>query len=208
MSPQVGDVVTGNCSQCKENLDVEVVAAVGAEIVTVTCKTCGTSQRFRPAQDAKARPAARRVVDVSGPESPRPRARTPRRVLSSTGREIIDDGPRPAMPRDVQVAASLGTTGSTGPAASSPGARSTALNHVKNDDLYRRWDAMTAGVLSRHGRPHRANESYREGEVVLHTVHGMGVVEQVAPDGALTVLFMRGYQQLPSRPREASEAKA
>jgi len=197
MPPQVGDVITAHCSQCKENLDVEVVAAVGAEIVTVTCKTCGTSQRHKPAQDSKARPASRRVVDVSSAETPRPRSRTPRRVLSSTGREIIDDGPRPPMPREVLIAASQGTV-----------AKPTGLNHMKNDDLYRRWEAMTAGVLSRHGRPHRSHESYREGEIVLHTSHGMGVVEQVGSDGTLTVLFMRGYQELPSRPKEVAAAKA
>jgi|JI10StandDraft_1071094.scaffolds.fasta_scaffold886863_1 hypothetical protein len=195
MPAQVGDIVQANCSQCKENLDVEVVAAVGAEIVTVTCKTCGTSQRYRPPQDARAKAGGRRVVDVGSTESPRPRGRSTRRVLSSTGREIIDEGPRPPMPREVLVAASQGTT-----------APRTFVAAPKNDDLYKRWEAMTAGVLSRHGRPHRSHESYREGEVVLHTIHGMGVVEQVASDGRLTVLFMRGYQELTSRPK-AADAK-
>jgi hypothetical protein len=195
MPAQVGDIVQSNCSQCKENLDVEVVAAVGAEIVTVTCRTCGTSQRYRSPQEAKSKPPGRRVVDVDASEPTRPRGRSTRRVLSSTGREIIDEMPRPPMPRDVQVAASQGTT-----------AARTFLAAPKNDDLFKRWEAMTAGVLSRHGRPHRPHESYREGEVVLHTVHGMGVVERVATDGALTVLFMRGYQELSSRPK-AVEAK-
>lgn len=197
MPTQVGEVITAHCSQCKENLDVEVAAAVGTEIVTVTCKTCGTSQRYKPAQDSKSRPASRRVVDVSSADAPRPRSRNPRRVLSSTGREIIDDAPRPPMPREVLVAASQGTV-----------ARPTALNHIKNEDIYRRWEAMTAGVLSRHGRPHRSHESYREGEIVLHTSQGMGVVEQVGSDGTLTVLFMRGYHDLPSRPKEVAAAKA
>ena len=196
MPAQVGDIIQAHCSQCKENLDVEIVAVVGAEIVTVTCKTCGTSQRYRSPQDARAK-AGRRVVDVGSTEAPRPRGRSTRRVLSSTGREIIDEGPRPPMPRDVQVAASLGTT-----------APRQSQATPKNDDLLRRWEAMTAGVLSRHGRPHRPHESYREGEIVLHTVHGMGVVEQVAADGRLTILFMRGYQELPSHPRPAGEAKA
>lgn len=195
MSPQVGELVQAHCSQCKENLDAEVIAVVGDEIVTVTCKTCGTSQRFRP--PAQVRPAARRVVDVSGQESsPRPRARTPRRVLSSTGREIIDEGPRPMppAPRPAPAPAPQGP----------PVARPASTAGMKNEDLAKRWDAMTAGVLSRQGRPHRSHEVYRPGEILLHTVHGMGIVEQVAPDGLLTVLFKRGYQNLPSRPAEVS----
>lgn len=199
MPTQVGDIVQAHCSQCKENLDVEVVAAVGAEIVTVTCKTCGTSQRFRPPQDGKSKGPGRRVVDMgSSNEAPRPRGRSTRRVLSSTGREIIDEGPRQPMPRELMVAASQGTTAP----------RPSPASLARNEDLLRRWEAMTAGVMSRHGRPHRSHESYREGEILLHTVHGMGVVEQVAADGRLTVLFMRGYQELPSRPKAEASPKA
>jgi hypothetical protein len=198
MAAQVSEIVQAHCSQCKENLDAEVMAVVGNEIVTVTCKTCGTSQRYRPPVDAKSRPAARRVVDVGGGgDSPKPRARSQRRVLSSTGREIIDEAPPRPMPPPMPppVVASATETRQRNGAAG-----------LKNADLLRRWEAMTSGVLSRHGRPHRAHEIYREGEIVLHTVHGMGVVEQVAADGSLTVLFKRGYQTLASRPKDVEPA--
>lgn len=194
MAAQVGDIVQAYCSQCKENLNAEVMAVVGDEIVTVTCKTCGTSQRHRPPADAKSRPATRRVVDVSGSESPKPRSRSQRRVLSSTGREIIDEPPPRPMPPPPPPVAPAGvrpvTNGNGGGGA------------LKNQDLVKRWEALTAGALSRHGRPHRSHETYREGEIVLHTAHGMGIVEQVAADGTLTVLFKRGYQTLASRPKD------
>lgn len=204
MPAQVGEVVTAHCSQCKENTDVEVVAAVGDEIVTVACKTCGTSQRFRPPLGPGVRPGGRRVVDVGSPEpTPRPRARSSaRRVLSSTGREIIDDAP-PRRPVPPKTPIPMPTP------QPSAAARPTGMGHVKSEDLFRRWDALTTGMLSRHGRPHRQTDSYKPGEIVLHTVHGMGVVEQVAPDGTLTVLFKRGYQALPSTPKvEAAQPKA
>lgn len=200
--PQVGEIAQAFCSQCKEVHESDVMAVVGDEIVTVTCKTCGTSQRYRPPSEAKNRPAGRRVVDVGGSDSPKPRARSQRRVLSSTGREIIDDAPpRPYAPPSPPPP----------PAAPAPAAR-PAVGAVgpstKSADLVKRWEAMTANLLSRHGRPHRSHESYRQGEVVLHTVHGMGIVEQVAADGSLTVLFKRGYQSLPSRPKDAEPAPA
>lgn len=203
MPAQVGDVVSAYCSQCKDNIDVDVVSVAGAEIVTVTCKTCGTSQRFRPPMDKaeRARALGRRVVDVSsaGSEQARPRGRaTTRRVLSPTGREIIDD----PMPRRVSP-----TTPQPMPMpapAAPPVPRPAGLSSMSNDDLFRRWDALTANLMSRHGRPHRASESYRTGEIILHSAHGMGIVEQVGPDGTLTALFKRGYQQLPSTPKRES----
>lgn len=214
MAAQVGDLVQAHCSQCKENHDAEVMAVVGDEVVTVTCKTCGTSQRYRPPADAKSRPASRRVVDVGfgTSEAPRPRARSQRRVLSSTGREIVDDaplrsGPPPTLPPPSAPApaARVANGNGAGNGASSPAKHGSAL---KNQDLVRRWEALTEGVLSRHGRPHRSHESYREGEIVLHTAHGMGIVEQVAADGTLTVLFKRGYQTLASRPKDVAETPA
>jgi len=198
MAAQVGDIIQAHCSQCKENRESELMAIVGDEVVTITCKTCGTQQRFRPPMDAKSRPTARRVVDVSGNDSPKPRGRSQRRVLSSTGREIIDDAPPRPVPPPPGPA----------PAPPPPVARPTGMVHMKNQDLVKRWDALTAGVTSRHGRPHRSHESYRDGEIILHTVHGMGIIEQVASDGTLTVLFKRGYQNLASRPHKVVEPAA
>lgn len=208
MSAQVGEVVTAHCSQCKENSDVEIVAVVGNEIVTVACKTCGTSQRHRPPMDRaeRARAQGRRVVDVgsAGSEpSPRPRGRpSSRRVLSSTGREIVDDLPPRRPPPPTPPPASHMP-------APAPVSAPANMVGVKSEDLVRRWDALTNGVMSRHGRPHRSNESYREGEIILHTVYGMGIVEQIGSDGLLTALFRRGYQTLPSvRKAEPEAAKA
>jgi len=194
MAAQVAEIIQAHCSQCKDNQDAAVVAVVGDEIVTVTCKTCGTSQRYRPPVEARSRPASRRVVDVGsgGNDNPRPRGRTPRRVLSSTGREIVDEAPPrppPPMPAPTPAPALV--------------ARPTGVgNNISDEDLAKRWKVLTEGVQSRQGRPHRSHEAYHEGEIVLHTAYGMGLVEQVGADGTLTVLFRRGYQNLPSQPKD------
>lgn len=198
MAAKVSDIIQAHCSQCRANNDAEVVAVVGDEIVTVTCKTCGTSQRYRPPMDPRSRSGTRRIVDVSGSSSPRPRGRS-RRVISSTGREIIND--LPPRPRHLPSSAqSARAKAKTLPASPPPSA--------KDRDLRKQWDALTAGVLSRHGRPHRKHESYSVDEVILHTAFGMGVIREIADDGTLTVLFKDGYQKLPSRPKDAEPAPA
>lgn len=199
MAIKVGEVVSAHCSQCKENLDMEVAAVVGDEIVTVTCRTCGTTQHYKPPLEGKARTVSRRVVDMDSTVERRPRARNPRRVVSSTGREIIDESLRSPMPRDLAAQA---VTAATVRSSTTTTTSTSAKSGQQDDTLFQRWTALTEGLWARHGRPHRSHESYRVGEVVLHTVHGMGIVEKVAKDGELTVLFMRGYQQLPSRVAE------
>lgn len=189
MATKVRDVISAQCSHCREATDAEVLSMAGDEIVTVKCKTCGTSQTFRsPVERAR---VGRRVVDVSGSDpSPRPRTRGPRRVLSSTGREISDN-PRIASASPPPMPPPAAPTADTPRAPFRPTA--------KDDDLRLRWDALTADRTSRHGRPHRASDRYREGEIILHSVHGMGVVEAIGADGTLRVLFRRGYETLPSQ---------
>ena len=161
----------------------------GDEVVTVKCKTCGTAQTFRsPVERAR---MGRRVVDVSSSEaSPRPRSRSPRRVLSSTGREIADSPRMPSAPPPPMPPA---------PAPTPETMRAAAKVAANADELRLRWDALTADRTARHGRPHRASDRYRVGEIVLDSAHGMGVIEAIAPDGSLRVLFRRGYESLPSQ---------
>jgi hypothetical protein len=192
MATKVRDVVSAQCASCKDAVDVEVLSMAGDEIVTVKCKTCGTSQTYRsPVERAR---MGRRVVHVSGSEpSPRPRSRGPRRVLSSTGREIADS---PRMPSAPPPAPPM----TPPPPPSTPETLRAAAKMAANaQDLRQRWDALTADRTSRHGRPHRVSDRYRAGEIVLHSAHGMGIIEAIAADGTLRVLFRGGYESLPSQ---------
>lgn len=194
MAPNSGDIVKALCSHCKVEVDAQVVAAVGDEIVTVTCRTCGTSQRHRDPDGASG--LGRRVVDVEPRRNTkRPRSRS-RRVVSTTGREI-PDVPMPVPASRLPEPDPRRIVSRTAPAASAESGPPSAAD----EELFQRWDAATDRVDSRYARPHRAHESYEVGEAVLDKIHGMGIVEGVAEDGKLNVLFKRGYVAMESVPK-------
>lgn len=199
MASNAGDIVKALCSHCKVEVDAQVVAAVGDEIVTVTCRTCGTSQRYRGADEGSG--LGRRVVDVEPRRnSKRPRSRS-RRVVSTTGREIPDVPMPMPMSRSPEPEAQR-IVAKTAPAPESASAPPASVD----EGLFRRWDAATDRVDARYARPHRAHESYDVGEAILDKVHGMGIVEEVAEDGALNVLFKRGYVAMDSVPKHLRPA--
>ena len=184
MAIQTGDLIQAYCAQCRINGEAEVVAAVGAEIVTVLCKACGTSQGYQ--EPVRSRGGGRRMVEVGADDGgSKPRPRRDFRTRSTTGRDGSDSGTRPAPipPPPVE---------SVAPRPSPAAARAAAA-------LVERWRALTEGVMARDGRPHRARESYEPGEIILNSTWGMGIVEEVAADGTLKVLFRRGYEELPSQ---------
>lgn len=203
MATNAGDIVKAHCSHCKVDVDAQVVAAVGDEIVTVTCRTCGTSQRFRVADEdggGADRGAGRRVVDVEPRKNKKPRNRA-RRVVSTTGREIPDvSGP----PRPFEGTTWAGGSAAADATAAAPSRTpaSPIFEDASAEERFKRWDAATDRVDQRYARPHRPHESYELGEAILDKVHGMGIVEKVDADGGvLTVLFKQGYIELPSVPR-------
>ena len=60
-----------------------------------------------------------------------------------------------------------------------------------------RWNKLTDGLSSIHGRPFIAGRSYSEGDVILHKQHGMGIVEGVCEEPAsITILFRNGIEQI------------
>ncbi len=194
MASKAGDIVNAYCSHCKVNGEASVAAAVGDEIVTATCRTCGTSQRFQSPQpergrgvtlDANGKPPFRRVVDVEPRRNKKQRSRTrSRRVVSTTGREIPD------IPMPVTRAAA-------------PDKPTTPVKR-RDEALFKRWDDATDKVDARYARPHRDHESYDAGEAILHKLHGMGIVEEVGDDGGIKALFKAGFVALDAKPRPAA----
>jgi hypothetical protein len=64
-----------------------------------------------------------------------------------------------------------------------------------------RWEKLTEGVSSVHGRPFDPERRYTEGDIILHKQHGMGVVE--TSDGSsdvIDVLFREGIAKLELQP--------
>jgi|GEM_PF-1048425 len=201
MASNAGDIVKAHCSHCKVDVDAQVVAAVGDEIVTVTCRTCGTSQRFRVANEdggAADRGVGRRVVDVEPRRNKKPRGRA-RRVVSTTGREIPDVATHPfdSKMRRSGPGAPEAPGGTPSRTPSRP-----SFDDAEQAELFARWDEATDRIDQRFARPHRAHETYEVGEAILDKVHGMGIIEEVdAEDGTLTVLFREGYVEMSSIPR-------
>lgn len=65
-----------------------------------------------------------------------------------------------------------------------------------------RWDEATKGVTSVHGRPFDPERVYTEGDIILHKQFGMGVVESLAGDTEVSVLFRMGVETLELTPYE------
>jgi hypothetical protein len=180
-APQVGDIVEAFCRHCRLNLDVTVAAVVGDETVSVVCRTCDEKQRYKPAQvETQGRKAGIRVVDVA------PAGRSRRKARPRIG--MGTDQPEPAAVVRRQ--------------------RKLSPEELAQQQVQAKWDAATGESDSRHARPHREDEVYDVGELVLHKAFGMGVIEAAEPDGALRVLFRDGYQSLESAARPSPEDDA
>jgi len=179
-STKVGDIVDAYCRRCKLVLDATVAAMVDDAIISVVCRTCGERQRHKP-EKPTASTRGRRVVEVrsSRPSRPRSRRDTPARPLPHS-----DPLPEAEARRS--------------------GQRKKRVTDKVEDAQFLRWFKATNGVHSRYARPHRAEESYAEADLVLHKVHGMGIVEAVDPSsGAIKVLFREGLVTLDATPAAA-----
>lgn len=63
-------------------------------------------------------------------------------------------------------------------------------------EVTQRWREATAELTSRDGSPYFAHRTYAEGDVLLHKRFGVGVVEEVASDDEVRVLFRDGVELL------------
>jgi hypothetical protein len=183
---------TGTCSSCRSTVRFVADGRGGT-----TCPVCGAPRKAsEEVSDAGPRSrTGRRVVDVdSGGSHPRKGAptRTPPRA-SAAGRR--DSGPS----RPVTGALDGTGAGRVGLSSEPHGARVPAVTGAATGAS--RWHELTDGVQARDGRPWRESSRYEPGDILLHTRHGMGVVERVGEDGALDVLFRAGYQRLTSTAR-------
>jgi hypothetical protein len=158
---------------------------------TPVCAICGARQR---AADIPRPRTGRRVVDVDSTgghpkKTPVERTRAQSKAVAAVKRELGRDRP---------AAGAIDGSTSARSARPAPPPAPASPDRAKAAELKTRWRAVTDGVPSRAGRPHRETDCYREGEILLHTRFGMGLVEAVDEDGTLTVLFRAGYETLPS----------
>jgi len=66
----------------------------------------------------------------------------------------------------------------------------------------KKWDEATSGITSVHGRPFSPDRRYGEQDIVLHKKLGLGIVLEVAEDGAsMSVIFRDGTEELELTPQ-------
>lgn len=162
-SHKVGSCIDAYCRRCEALKASTVAAVIDGNVMTVVCTNCNERQRYKDAKPKGSRQRVR-VVDV-------PSVGARRRVRKETpARPIPISSPDRALDRQ-------------------HGQRKKPLTDKIEDPQANRWRRATDGVHSRFARPHRVTDTYVVDELILHKIHGMGVVEKVGSDGTLAVLF-------------------
>lgn len=216
---KVGDPIDGYCSKCRRNVFMSLAATDGREIFSVVCRTCQTTQPYKPEASAEAlREQAFKKLQ---------RAASRRRKVSvSRGPEIVArgrrpdgelDAPRPAPAPAAAPAADAAPVASAPPRrrissveAPTPSRRRSGASAMpltlptrKEEvlpppapvsDVTATWREKTANLGPRDGKVYYADRTYGIGDVLLHKRYGMGIVESVVHDTAIMVLFRDGQQ--------------
>lgn len=58
-------------------------------------------------------------------------------------------------------------------------------------EVTERWRKVTEGIDSRQATKYDRHKGYKEGAVIIHTEHGLGVVQKVLHENAILVLFRK-----------------
>ena len=59
------------------------------------------------------------------------------------------------------------------------------------------WNELTDEIDARYARVYNSETQYAIKDALLHKRHGMGIVHSVNDDGTISVLFRKGFIQLP-----------
>jgi hypothetical protein len=127
------------------------------------------------------RKVGRRIVDVpSQGFSTRKKKPSRSTITQSTGPLLQTNGkPTPGSLHDIDLS------------------RFDARAYSRETPERARWEELTEGVMSFHGRPYDPEATYTEGDVVLHKQYGLGVVDKVnVAAGTCSTVFRDGTQEL------------
>ena len=178
---KVGDETEGYCSRCRLNTYQAVAATDGRTIFTATCRTCRNTVTWKPEVSAE-EVRAKQMKKLGKLQRDRPRLSSPPEVISK----------RPARGGDLAgplrelsklTGKPMGLPAEEAPPPVVIGAPAPVTERLA------RWQALTAKLSSRDGKPYLVTRTYKPGDVVLHKANGLGVVESVVNDGACLVLF-------------------
>lgn len=197
---QVGDETEGYCPRCRLNTYQIVAATQGGIVLQATCRTCRNAFAWKPEvtpEETRAKHLRKlsrltRTAMVSAPEVISRGRKTggdldaPLRALAQlNGRQATDS---PASPHR-HIAA---TPAPNAAAALAEVAASDAPSKPAD-----RWQALTAKLGWRDGKPYQVTRVYSPGDVVLHKAHGLGIIQQIVHESACLVLFRDAEVVLP-----------
>lgn len=165
---KVGDEISGWCPQCKLNQYMNVAATDSREVFQTTCRTCHNTNKYQPERSKE------QLKDEAWKKLNRMRRR---KQINPRGRPQVVKKPRRGAP-----------------AEEAPDAAEEQGSSAANDGDTARWREKTKNLGFRDGKPYKPAKVYKEGDVMMHKRHGMGIVESIIHDNACLVLFRTGTQ--------------
>ena len=215
---EVGAEIDGFCPRCRLNTYQVVSATDGRTIFSATCRTCRNTFAYKPevsAEELRANQIKKLtkmtrnklgspppVVTSLGRKNGGGNLDGPLKALAALhGREfpVPSGNGREAEGRETaQAAAGTATMAAhsevrpgSRPAAElpPPQAETTEAPTSGATGPVERWKTLTAQLGWRDGKPYQPTRTYKEGDVVLHKGHGLGIVQSVVHPQACVALF-------------------
>jgi hypothetical protein len=180
---KVGDETEGYCLRCRLNTYQSVAATDGRTIFTATCRTCRNTVTWKAEVSAE-EVRAKQMKKLGKLQRDRPRMMSAPEVISK----------RPARGGDLagplrELSKLTGKPMGLPPEADSEAPKAIVGTPAPVNEILTRWQALTAKLSSRDGKPYQLTRTYKPGDVVLHKAHGLGVVQSVVNESACLVLF-------------------
>ena len=172
---KVGDEISGWCPRCKLNQYMNVAATDGREVFTTTCRTCHNTNKYQKERSKE------QLRDEAWKKLNRMRRR---KTVTPRGRPEVVKKPR------------RGAADEAGEEAAKKGAAAASSTGAAGGGDTARWRELTKNLGFRDGKPYKAQKVYKEGDVMMHKRHGMGIVESVLHENACMVLFRTGQQPI------------
>lgn len=161
-----GDTIEARCTRCNDITGHVVVVVVGGDILKVECRACGSLHKYYPPATPK-KTAARKEVCRVKPGEDRKRAVDSAAVASKSGP----------------------STASRTVRATKPKVRKDAV------DIEEAWQ-KSLNLSAATPRPFAMDATFGTGDIMDHSVFGLGVVQEVEPPNKVTVLFRDGVKML------------
>lgn len=166
-----GEMIEARCTRCNDITGHVIVVVVGGEIIKVECRACGSVHKYYP-------PAAQKK--------------------SATRKEVCRVKPGEDRKSAVDVAGKVASRSTSAPSstaaktvrkAPSPKIRKDAL------EIEEAWQrSINTNVAA--PRPYAMDAVFAAGDVMEHSVFGLGVVQEVQPPNKVAVLFRDGVKLL------------